>query len=86
MKASLLLQELEQLADRLGWEIRYELGDFRSGFCQQQDRKLIIIQKKTSPTERVDFIAKTLAEEDLDGMFLLPQVRKVIDSQRGNHD
>ena len=82
MKTGLLLQEMEQLADRLGWEVRYEKGDFQSGFCIIDDQRLIIIHKKSSPTDRLRHIAGVLAREDLDGMYLLPQVRKIVDSIR----
>ena len=86
MKINLILQELEEVADRLGWEIRYEKGDFRSGFCQIDEQRLIIIQKKATPAERVNFLAVVFSQEDLDDIFLLPQVRNVIDSQRVEHD
>jgi hypothetical protein len=79
MKTNLILQELEQLADRLGWQIRYEKGDFDNGYCRIDDNRLIIIQKNTSTTERVNYISQVLAQENLEGIFLLPQVRKIID-------
>jgi len=82
MKTSLLLQELEQLADRLGWEIRYEKGDFQSDCCQKSGQRLIFIQKNASAGERLHHIARILSQEDLDGVFLLPQVRNVIDESR----
>lgn len=85
MKASLILQELEQLADRLGWEIRYEQGDFQSGFCIKDEQRLIIIQKKSTSTERLRHIAQVLAQENLDGIFLLPQVRKIVDEHRDGY-
>ena len=86
MKTNLILQELEQLADRLGWQIRYEKGDFDSGYCRIDDSRLIIIQKNTSSAERVNYISQVLAQENLEGIFLLPQVRKIIDKQLINHE
>ena len=86
MKINLILQELEELSDRLGWEIRYEKGDFHSGSCKKDEQRLLIIQKKASPGERVESIAKALAHEDLDGVFILPQVRRIIDNQRIAND
>ncbi len=85
MKANLILQELEMLADRLGWEVRYEQGDFQSGFCLKEEQRLIIIQKKSTPTERMRHIAHVLAQENLDGVFLLPQVRKIVDDIRDGY-
>jgi hypothetical protein len=85
MKANLILQELEQVADRLGWEIRYEQGDFQSGFCIKDEQRLIIIQRKSTSTERLRHIARILAQENLDGVFLLPQVRKIVDEHRDGY-
>ena len=67
MKANLILQELEQVADRLGWEIRYEQGDFQSGFCIKDEQRLIIIQRKSTSTERLRHIARILAQESYAG-------------------
>ena len=82
MKISLLLQELEELAERLGWEIRYEKGDFQSDSCQKDNQHLILIQKNASETERATHLARILGQEDLDDMFLLPRVRDFLDRQR----
>ncbi len=85
MKANILLQELEMLADRLGWEVRYEHGDFHSGFCIKDKQRIIIIQRKSTPSERMRHIAQVLAQENLDGIFLLPQVRKIVNEQQNGY-
>jgi len=85
MKTSLLLQELEQLADRLGWEIRYEKGDFQSDHCRKSGQRLIFIQKNATASERLHHIARILGQENLDGVFLLPQVRNIIDDSRNRN-
>jgi hypothetical protein len=82
MKISLLLQELEELAERLGWEIRYEKGDFQSDSCQKDNQHLIIIQKGAPESERATHLARILGQEDLNGVFLLPRVRDFLDSHR----
>jgi hypothetical protein len=82
MKISLLLQELEELAERLGWEIRYEKGDFHSNSCQKDNQRLIIIQKGASEGERATHLARILGQEELDSVFLLPRVRDFLDSHR----
>ena len=84
MKISLLLQELEELAERLGWEIRYEKGDFQSDSCQKDNQRLIIIQKGTSESERATHLARILGQEELNGVFLLPRVRDFLDCHRSD--
>jgi hypothetical protein len=84
MKIGFLLQELEELAERLGWEIRYEKGDFQSDSCKKDHQKLIIIQKNASDSERATHLARVLGQEELDGVFLLPRVRDFLDNHRSD--
>ena len=39
------LQKLETLFSELGYVIRYEKGNFNSGYCLVEDRKIVIINK-----------------------------------------
>jgi len=39
------LKKLEELADQLGYKVRYEQGHFQAGYCRVESRKLIIINK-----------------------------------------
>lgn len=39
------LQKLEALYSELGYVIRYEKGNFNSGYCLVEDRKIVVINK-----------------------------------------
>ncbi len=39
------LKKLEEVAQDLGYKIRYEQGHFQAGYCRVESKKLIIINK-----------------------------------------
>ena len=64
-----LLQHLENLADRLGIEVRYEsLADdelfIQSGGCKVLGKTLILIEKQRSPREQAQILARELSKCD----------------------
>ncbi len=40
-----LVKKLEELAEQIGYKLRYEQGHFQAGYCRVESRKLIIINK-----------------------------------------
>lgn len=57
-----LLQALEEVAEKLGLEIRNEKGDFKSGFCTVNDQNLIILKKDEFLERKIVLVAEKLAE------------------------
>ncbi len=39
------LKKFEELYDEIGYSIRFEKGNFHSGYCILQDRKIAVINK-----------------------------------------
>ncbi|MDZ7373357.1 MAG: hypothetical protein ONB23_05240 [candidate division KSB1 bacterium] len=79
MKAEELLQELESCAQRLGVEVRREKGDFEGGLCRVKDRRLIILNEKSPLTRQLRLLARELARLEVDEVYLVPAVRKLIE-------
>jgi hypothetical protein len=80
-----LVQALEEVAARLGIEVRYEtmdrnhpLGGAGGGFCVLRGKSMILLDSRLTPTDRTAVLAKALARFDLDTIFLAPIVRKTI--------
>ncbi len=83
ISAGLLLQYLEGLAAALHVEVRYEsLADeevsIRSGGCLFLGHRLILIDSAQPLNERARILARELSRYDLEGLYLLPQVRAFI--------
>ena len=64
------LQKLETLFEELGYVIRYEKGNFNSGYCVVEDRKIAIINKFFDAEGRINVLLDILESVEFDpGIF-----------------
>jgi hypothetical protein len=80
-------EHLENLAGQLGIFIRYEnLSDSdaptRSGLCMVQGRHLYIMDSSTTLSERIRLLSSCLSRMDLEGRYVLPAIRKLLETAR----
>jgi hypothetical protein len=54
------LKKLESLFEALGYVVRYEKGNFQSGYCLVQDRKIAVINKFFETEARVSVLLEIL--------------------------
>ena len=80
-----LVTALEEVAARLGIEVRHEvmdrnhpLGGAGGGFCRLRGKPMILLDARLTARDRVAVIAKALARFDLDAIFVAPAVRQAI--------
>ena len=88
MQPHQVYEHLEILAGQLEITVRYEnLRDSdapaRSGLCKVKGRHLYIMDTSTSLCERIRLLSQCLGEMDLDGVFVLPAIRKVLEGAQG---
>jgi len=77
MKREHLLAKIEELAERLCFVIRYEnLGHVRGGNCRLHDEKYLFVNKSLSISSQIDTIAQALAAVNLEGIYILPEIRQ----------
>ncbi len=86
MNDASLLQHLEDIAHRLGIELRYEaLGTnglrCEGGYCRAGGKQMILINRKDSRQRKIRILAKALGKANLEGVFVPPRVRQIIESQ-----
>jgi hypothetical protein len=82
MKMEPLLEELEAAADKLSVKVSYEsLAETVAGggLCKVNGVYRVIIDKRATPGEKVSTLAKALAALDLEGIFLSPPVRELVE-------
>jgi hypothetical protein len=81
-----LLDELLTVAKRLGIEVRVEpfRGGIRSsgGLCRLRGRALVLIDQRLGAFDRSRALADALSELDVDGVYLTPQARRLIETAR----
>ena len=75
------LAELEELAEKLGYKIRYEKGNFRGGYCILKDLRLLVVNSRNEHEKRVSIISKCLKEIGIDDVYVKPGLREIIDKE-----
>jgi len=82
-------EELKELANRLGVEVREEpllreVGyHVHSGSCRVHGRELIIMERGLSASERIDVLVRGLLDRDFETHYLSPALRQLIETARG---
>ena len=64
------LKKMEQLFEEANYNIRYEKGNFNSGYCVLEDRRVAVINKFLSMEGRINALVEilpsvTIKEEEL---------------------
>jgi hypothetical protein len=84
-----LVNELEELAQRCGIEVRHEklLREVgyraRSGSCIVREKNLVILDRTLQPAEQVEILAEALRGQDLENTYLSPAARRLLQEDRG---
>jgi hypothetical protein len=85
MDAKAALAELEQLAEKLKVEVRYDrfAGEgMHGGLCRIKGSWRAILERRASESEKVSMLARCLARFDTEEHFVSPGVREIIDRNR----
>ena len=59
------LSKLEDIFQQLEYKVRYEKGNFQSGYCIVEDRKIAVINKFFDIEGRVHTMLEILSQMDL---------------------
>lgn len=83
------LKKLEQLFEEARYIIRYEKGNFNSGYCVIEDRRVAVINRFLNVEARINVLLEILPsieikEEELSGEML--KWYKQLQSDRGDED
>lgn len=84
------LKKLEQLFEEIRFRIRYEKGNFHSGFCLLEDRRIVVINRFLDMEGRINALVEilptlTVHEEELSGE-MLKWYRQLMDLPVKNSD
>jgi hypothetical protein len=75
------LAELEEVAERLGFKIRYEKGNFEGGYCILKESQLLVVNSRNEVERRIIIVSKSLKEIGIDEIFVKPNVREIIEKE-----
>lgn len=87
MDEAVLFAHLEELAEKLGIEIRCEDLEGETpfpagGLCRIHNKQFIIVPTRTGIRAKNRILARALSRFDLDGIYLKPALRDFLESSR----
>lgn len=60
------LQKLENILEKSGYKVRYEKGNFNSGYCIVEQKNVIVINKFFEADSRVQVLLDIIQSIDID--------------------
>ena len=82
-----IYEHLEEIAAKAGISIRYEAltgsqYGVRSGLCRIKGKNIYIMDTSQDIPERIAALSKCLAGIDLEGIYVVPAVRELLEGFR----
>src|SRR5213595_4021863 len=84
-----LCEELKEVARRLGMQVREEVllrevgYRVRSGACRVRGAEVIFLDRHLQPAERLEVLLDALAGRDLEGLYVSPALRRLVERRSG---
>jgi hypothetical protein len=78
------LKKIEGLFESVGYTVRYEKGNFQSGYCLVEQRKIAVINKFFDTESRVNTLIEILKAVELDESDMDEKNRKLLQDIRSN--
>jgi len=76
-----ILAELDELAQKLGYTVRFEKGNFKGGYCLLKESKLLVVNSRNDHERRITIISKSLKEIGIDDIYIKPGLREIIEKE-----
>jgi hypothetical protein len=82
MDSGEIVDYLAELAEKLGVEVRWEglIGD--GGICELRGKRYLFVDRSLELAGQLDVMADALCMEPLDDVYVLPEVRDILDHAR----
>ncbi len=79
MKVEHVVDDLKQVAGRLGFQVRMEKGSFRGGRCTVSGEEVIVINRQHIPEIQLSVLAESLRGSEIDNTYIKPAVRRALE-------
>jgi len=76
-----ILMHLESAAKQIGVKVIYDELRGDGGLCRCKDRHFLILNSRLSQNQKIDLLIQGLANLDLNGVSLMPEVRILLERQ-----
>jgi hypothetical protein len=71
------LDKLEAIAGQAGYALRYERGNFQSGYCILEEKKVVVLNKFLQTEGRINTLIDLLPQLDINPEVLTEDSRKL---------
>ena len=73
------LDKIERVLDEVEYIVRYERGNFQSGYCILEQRKVIVLNKFLQLEGRISTLIDIIPQLKITPEALSPEVRRIYD-------
>lgn len=76
------LKKLEAVFDELDYTVRYEKGNFQSGYCIVENRRVAVVNRFFDTEARINCLLEILSNLDFDPAALSEASQELIEKSR----
>jgi len=73
------LDKIERILDETEYIVRYERGNFQSGYCILEQRKVVVLNKFLQLEGRISTLIDIVPQLKITPDMLTPEVKKIYD-------
>lgn len=63
------LKKIEEVFEENAYQVRYEKGNFKSGYCLMEDRKIVVINKFAAIESRINTLLEIIKNLGASGIL-----------------
>lgn len=71
------LEKIEKILDEAGYIVRYERGNFQSGYCILEQRKVVVLNKFLPLEGRISSLIDIIPQLKITPEILNPEARRI---------
>ncbi len=76
------LDKLHAIPEQAGYILRYERGNFQSGYCILESKKVIVLNKFLQTEGRINTLVELIPQLSIDPFILPDDLRKLFEEIR----
>ena len=79
------LDKIEKVLDETGYIVRYERGNFQSGYCILEAKKVVVLNKFLQMEGRINTLMDIIPQLNIDPDILTTEARKTYEEVRARY-
>ena len=82
MESEAVLMCLEELANKLGITVRYDVLGSEGGICTLRGKRILMVDESLNDAGKIEVMAQALCREAIEEVYIRPEVREILDKAR----